>query len=80
MGPFLRRLILNRETLEEKKLSDLSANLVYQINKIGVNINLLTTVVRSKNLRNPSAKLDAEIERSNELLVEVIELLDQKVL
>ncbi len=78
-APFLRRSILNKEALDEKKLPDLSANLVYQINKIGVNINQLTTVVRSKNLRNPSAKLETEIERSNGLLVEILELLDKKI-
>ncbi|KKK94097.1 hypothetical protein LCGC14_2686270, partial [marine sediment metagenome] len=44
VGPFLRRTILNRETVEEKKLPEMSANLIYQINKIGTNINQLVTV------------------------------------
>lgn len=78
-GPFLRRLILNKEATDERKLPDLSSNLVYQINKIGVNINQLTTVVRSKNLRNPSAKLEAEIERANKLLLQIMDLLNEKL-
>src|SRR5690606_31407532 len=57
MGPFLRRLILDKEIVEDKKLPGISSNLVFQINKIGTNINQLTTVARSKNLRSPSAKL-----------------------
>lgn len=77
MGPFLRRLILDKEIVENKKLPGLSENLVFQINKIGTNINQLTTVARSKNQRSPSAKLDAEIERSNELLEQVLEIMTQ---
>ena len=79
IGPFLRRLVLNKEADEDKKLPDLSANLVFQINKIGVNINQLTAAVRSKNLRNPSAKLEKEIEKSNELLAEIMIVLNQKI-
>ncbi|PIB31452.1 hypothetical protein [Maribacter sp. 4G9] len=79
IGPFLRRLILNKETADNQKLPDLSANLVFQINKIGVNINQLTAVARSKNLRSPSAKLDAEIEKSNELLGKIVTLLNEKI-
>lgn len=75
LGPFLRRLILDKEIIQDKKLPVLSSNLVFQINKIGTNINQLTTVARSKNLRSPSAKLDNEIARSNELLEHVLELL-----
>lgn len=75
LGPFLRRLILDKEIIQDKKLPVLSSNLVFQINKIGTNINQLTTVARSKNLRSPSANLDNEIERSNELLEHVLELL-----
>tara|TARA_R110000765_G_scaffold9911_3_gene30851 strand:+ start:32260 stop:32649 length:390 start_codon:yes stop_codon:yes gene_type:complete len=79
LGPFLRRLILNKEAIEAEKLPELSVNLIYQINKIGTNINQLTTVAKSKNLRNPSAKLDAEIEKSNELLSQVLELLHENI-
>jgi len=57
----------------------MSANLIYQINKIGTNINQLTAVARSKNLRNPSAKLDAEIEKSNILLDKTFKLLKKKL-
>ncbi len=80
VGPFLRRLLLNNQTVEEKKLPDMSSNLIYQINKIGTNINQLTAVARSKNLRNPSAKLDSEIEKSNLLLENIFELLNKKLL
>lgn len=79
IGPFLRRLILNKETSDNQKLPDLSANLVFQINKIGVNINQLTAVARSKSLRSPSAKLDAEIEKTNELLGKILALLNEKI-
>ena len=79
IGPFLRRLILNKESADNQKLPDLSTNLVFQINKIGVNINQLTAVARSKNLRSPSAKLDAEIEKSNELLAKIVALLNEKI-
>ncbi len=75
MGPFLRRLILDKKIVEDKKLPGISSNLVFQINKIGTNINQLTTVARSKNLRSPSASLDAEIDRSNELLEQVLEIM-----
>ncbi len=79
MGPFLRRLLLNGKTVKSKKLPEMSANLIYQINKIGTNINQLTAVARSKNLRNPSAKLDAEIEKSNILLDKTFKLLKKKL-
>ena len=75
MGPFLRRLILDKEIVDDKKLPGISSNLVFQINRIGTNINQITTVARSKNLRSPSAKLDTEIERCNELLDQVLELM-----
>lgn len=78
-GPFLRRLILNKEVADERKLPDLSANLVYQINKIGVNINQLTTVARSKNLRTPTAKLETEVKKANDLLMRIMELLNEKL-
>jgi hypothetical protein len=78
-APFLRRLILDKEAVEEKKLPDFSANLIYQINKIGININQLTTVARAKNLRSPSAKLESEVERANELLMGIMELLNEKL-
>lgn len=79
-GPFLRRLILDRELIENKKLPGPSANLIYQINKIGTNINQLTTVARSKNLRSPSAKLDDEMEKANKLLMQIFDLLNEKLL
>ena len=79
MGPFLRRLLLNGKVVKSKKLPEMSANLIYQINKIGTNINQLTAVARSKNLRNPSAKLDAEIEKSNILLDKTFKLLKKKL-
>ena len=78
VGPFLRRFILNKEAEKEDKLPDGFSNLVYQINKIGNNINQLTKVAQYKNLRSPSAKLQSEVEKSNELLLQVMQLLIQK--
>ena len=37
VGPFLRKLILNRETIKEKRVPDSLSNLNYQLNKIGSN-------------------------------------------
>ncbi len=79
VSPFLRRFILNRKAIRSKKLPEMSSNLIYQINKIGTNINQLTAVARAKSLRSPSAKLDTEIEKTNELLNRVIELLSIKL-
>lgn len=76
LGPFLRRLILNGETVKEDKLPDGFSNLVFQINKIGNNINQIIKLAQYKNLRSPSAQLQVEIEKSNELLHQVIKMLN----
>ncbi len=78
VGPFLRRFILGKEEKTEDRLPDNFSRLVYQINKIGNNINQLTKVVKYKNLMSPSAKLQIEVEKSNALLIEVMELLRQR--
>ena len=80
VAPFLRRLILDKQQAEDtKKLPGPSANLIYQINRIGTNINQLTATAHAKNLRSPSAKLDAEIEKTNTLLMLILELLSEKL-
>ncbi|SNZ01312.1 plasmid mobilization relaxosome protein MobC [Flagellimonas pacifica] len=78
VGPFLRRLILNKETVQEDKLPDSFSNLIYQIHKIGVNINQLTKVANYKNMRSPSSNLEQEIKRSNELMSKILEALDME--
>ena len=79
IGPFLRRLILNKETIEEDKLPDSFSNLVYQINKIGVNINQLTKVANYKNMRSPSSNLESEIRKSNELMNKILNALEENI-
>lgn len=79
VGPFLRRFILDKEVQKEDKLPDAFSSLIYQINKIGNNINQLTKVAQFKNLRSPSAKLQVEVEKSNELLIQVMALLAKKM-
>lgn len=78
-GPFLRRLILDKEAIEEKRLPGPSASLIYQINKIGTNINQITAIAHAKNLRSPSSKLEAEVEKTNALLIRILELIDEKL-
>lgn len=78
-GPFLRRLILNKQTLDEDKLPDSFSNLIFQINKVGVNINQLTKVANYKNMRSPSSNLEVEIRKSNDLMREILGLLNDKL-
>ena len=54
VGPFLRKLILNKKTTKEKRIPDGISNLSYQINKIGTNINQLVKVANYKNMRGPN--------------------------
>ena len=76
VGPFLRKLILNRETIKEKRVPDDISNLNYQLNKIGANINQLVKVANYKNMRSPNANLEREIEKANELMLELIETIN----
>lgn len=78
ISPFLRRLILNKEALEEDKLPDSFSNLIFQINKIGTNINQLTKVANYKNMRSPSSNLEVELQKSNALMREILGLLHDK--
>ncbi len=78
VGPFLRKLILNRETIKEKRIPDGISNLSYQINKIGTNINQLAKVVNYKNMRSPNSKLVREIQKASELMLELIDRLNIK--
>jgi hypothetical protein len=76
VGPFLRKLILNRETIKEKRVPDDISNLNYQLNKIGANINQLVKVANYKNMRSPNANLEREMEKASELMLELIETIN----
>ena len=76
VGPFLRKLVLNRETVREKQVPDGISNLSYQLNRIGTNINQLVKVAHYKNMRSPNVNLERELERSNELMLELIETIN----
>ncbi|SDM74085.1 plasmid mobilization relaxosome protein MobC [Kriegella aquimaris] len=78
VGPFLRKLILDRETIMEKRIPDGLSTLSYQINKIGTNINQLVKVANYKNMRSPNADLGRELDRANELMLELIETINTK--
>lgn len=75
-GPFLRKLILNRETIREKRIPDGLSNLSYQINKIGNNINQLVKVANYKNMCSPNANLERELEKASQLMLELIETIN----
>ncbi|MCK0133391.1 plasmid mobilization relaxosome protein MobC [Arenibacter sp. S6351L] len=78
VGPFLRKLILNRETIKEKRVPDEISNLNYQLNKIGSNINQLVKVANYKNMRSPNACLDREMQKVSELMIELIETINNE--
>ncbi|MDT7828222.1 plasmid mobilization relaxosome protein MobC [Pricia sp. S334] len=78
VGPFLRKLILNKETVKEKRIPDGISNLSYQINKIGTNINQLVKVANHKNMRSPNSNLEREMEKTSELMLELIEIINVK--
>lgn len=78
VGPFLRRLILNREMVKEKRIPDEISNLRYQINRIGTNINQLVKVANYKNMRSPNSKLELEITKANDLMLELVSTLKMK--
>lgn len=75
VGPFLRKLILNRKTTKEKQIPDDISNLSYQINKIGTNINQLVKVANYKNMRSPNSNLEREVQKASELMLELIEMM-----
>lgn len=78
VGPFLRKLILNRKTTKEKRIPDGISNLSYQINKIGNNINQLVKVANYKNMRSPNSNLEMEVQTASELMLELIETINVK--
>ena len=79
VGPFLRKLILNKETAKEKRIPDGISNLSYQINKIGTNINQLVKVANYKNMRSPNSNLEREMKKTSELMLELIEIMNSKI-
>jgi len=78
VGPFLRKLILNKKTTKEKQVPDGISNLSYQINKIGTNINQLVKVANYKNMRSPNSNLEREVQKASELMLELIETINDK--
>lgn len=78
VGPFLRKLILNKETIKEKRIPDGITNLSYQIDRIGANINQLVKIANYKNMRSPNASLEREIRKASELMLELIETMNTK--
>ncbi len=78
VGPFLRRLILNRETVKGKRIPDGISNLRYQLNRIGTNINQLVKVANYKNMRSLNASLEREINKANGLMHELVRTLNTK--
>ncbi len=78
VGPFLRKLILNKKTVKEKRIPDEISNLRYQLNRIGTNINQLVKVAHYKNLRSPNSGLEGELKKANELMFELVGTLKTK--
>ena len=78
IGPFLRKLILNRETIKRQRIPDSISNLSYQLNKIGTNINQLVKVANYKNMRSPNAYIDGEMQKASELVLELMETINTK--
>jgi len=78
VGPFLRKLILNKKRVKEKALPNGFSILTYQLNKIGTNINQLVKLANYKNMRNPNSKLELEIQKANELMHELVGTLKTK--
>mgnify|MGYP003642053862 FL=1 len=78
IGPFLRKLILNRETIKGKRIPDSISNLSCQLNKIGTNINQLVKVANYKNMRSPNTNVDGEMQKASELMLELMETINTK--
>ena len=78
VGPFLRKLILNRETIKRQRKPDSISNLSYQLNKIGTNINQLVKVANYKNMRSPNTNVDGEMQKASELMLELMETINTK--
>lgn len=76
VSPFLRRFLLNQKAEPEDKIPDEFSKLTYQINRIGTNINQLTKVANYKNMRSPSAKLETEVQKANELMERIFNLMN----
>ncbi|MCM4150319.1 hypothetical protein DHD05_01845 [Arenibacter sp. N53] len=79
ISPFLRRLVLDRESEEKEKLPN-TFDLAHHINRIGSNINQLVKLAHFKNQRSPNSGLMDEVRRTNELLGALIEITLQEQL
>lgn len=78
VGPFLRKLILNKEVEKVGGLPDSSPKIGYQLNKIGTNINQLVKVAHYKNKRSPNANLMREMRKANELIATLNTIINNK--
>jgi hypothetical protein len=78
VGPFLRKWIFQDVCLKEDRLPDSMTQMVYEINKIGTNINQLTKVIHYKDKRQPNASLNLEVQQIHGLLMEIWKLLNEK--
>ncbi|UWX54316.1 plasmid mobilization relaxosome protein MobC [Maribacter litopenaei] len=58
---------------KDNRLPDSMTQMVYEINKIGTNINQLTKVVHYKEKRQPNASLNLEIRQMHVLLLDISE-------
>ncbi|MFS4445437.1 plasmid mobilization relaxosome protein MobC [Maribacter sp. 2307UL18-2] len=76
-SPLLRRLILQQGAAEKDRLPDTSS-LAYHINKIGNNINQLVKLAHHKNLRSSSSSLQNEIQKTNELLYQLLKTISEE--
>ena len=74
----MRKLILNGKTIKQKQVPDGLSNLSYQINRIGANINQLVKIANYKNMRSPNSNLERELQKANELMLELIETINAK--
>ena len=73
IAPFLRRLVLDRESEEKERLPN-SFDLAHHINRVGSNINQLVKLAHFKNQRSPNSGLMDEVRSINELLGALIEI------
>jgi len=77
ISPLLRRLVLQQGAAEKDRLPDTS-NLAYHFNKIGNNINQLVKLAHHKNLRYRNNNLQNEIQKTNELLYRLLEIVNEE--
>lgn len=78
LGPLLRRLLLHQE-IEGKVPLATAANLSFEVNRIGNNINQLVKLAHQKNKRNLDVDLIPEINRTYDLMRELFALVQKNL-